>query len=212
MKRQNLGVKEAVKCLLRARKAVRQTSKPIDQSPMIENFHKWAGKKQKLYFQSVRDADLKLRLFGLQNNVYADVLASPMRQDTIAKARIPRDLLLKLKLVPKLKQSKDLIYEVDSAICCDETKGIPFYVVNNRDFLMKNSKTHKQWLPVNLHTSQSRMIALPDVDFNVNRLLNRHEKKLSDVSQTTTTTTKPGLSDKNTKLAKTKWQLSLFMK
>ncbi|AMD20690.1 HDL054Wp [Eremothecium sinecaudum] len=94
-----------VKCVGRKELAPRRSVKPkmlVTESPLVKDFHKWSGKQRRLFYsQEDVDHDPRLGLmtnWNLTSNFFAGLLKSPIRLDKHSRAKVPRDLLIKLKM------------------------------------------------------------------------------------------------------------------
>lgn len=158
------GSKFVAKCLLvTKRKPQRVTSPPgVELSPLLTNFEKWSDKKRKLYFRN--DTLMSTQGLGnlqLERNLFASLLASPMRCDRLSRSKIPKDFLTQLKLKElehKTKHSLELV-----AVGKDTKGGKSSYVVNSNALLNANSKSPQAWIPTPALMSNMRYFNVPDV-------------------------------------------------
>ncbi|QLL34296.1 hypothetical protein HG536_0G01550 [Torulaspora globosa] len=162
------GTRIAVKDLLVTRRTpgvVKSGPRPLQvpKSPLLTNFEKWSDKKRKLYFDSGDCmAANGLGSFHLNQNLFASLLASPMRCDRMSRLKLPREYLTQLKLKnlqPKLgKHSLQLGF--GQADC---KGGKSSYVVNSNELLKKNVKSASSWIPIPALMSNMRYFNVSDV-------------------------------------------------
>ncbi|CEP60581.1 Rrg8p LALA0_S01e14180g [Lachancea lanzarotensis] len=142
-------------------KARRIAPKPnCKVSPVIERFDKWAGKPRKLYF---RDASKVPRTsICLQNNMFASILASPMRLDRITRLHSPKDLLTQVKLVDEANKDKQKPFVLDIAVPARK-KGPTSYINNRNALLVKNQASTSKWVPTSSLNTAIRNINFKDI-------------------------------------------------
>lgn len=143
------------------------------QSPLISNFEKWAGKKKKLYFENERTLISKgIQNFNLNRNVFAKLLASPMRCEKITKLKAPRDTLIQLKL----RQAQQ---PIETKKCDLELLPLPLfsklhkssYICNSSNLLEDNIKAAKKWIPIPALLSDMRYYSASDVKIDLANFL-----------------------------------------
>lgn len=151
----------------------------IPLSPLLTNFEKWSGKRQKLYFKNEDCMISKgLKTFHLETNIFASLLASPMRCDRITRHRLPKDLLLQLKLEkiqkpPNTTQSLQLTPE---AVHTKLKKSS--YVINSRDILTKQIKSSTSWIPIPALLSGMRYFDTSEVLIDKDHMLTHYQDEL----------------------------------
>ncbi|QLQ80215.1 hypothetical protein HG537_0D02160 [Torulaspora globosa] len=155
--------KIAVKELLVTRRKPGPGPIQVVKSPLLTNFEKWSDKKRKLYFD---DGDCMvangLASFDLKFNLFASLLASPMRCDRISRNRVPKDYLIQLKLM-KL-ESKPGKHSLQLGFGNSDCKsGKSSYVVNSNELLKKNVKSASGWIPIPALMSNMRYFNVSDV-------------------------------------------------
>lgn len=107
----------------------------IPLSPLVTNFERWSDKRRKLYFEDDKAMlDEGLQDFKLENNLFASMLASPMRCERLTRQRLPKDLLIQLKL-KELQQAKHSLKLVPTAL---HQKG------NKSSYLLNSGKIIKK--------------------------------------------------------------------
>lgn len=148
-------------------------------SPLSTKFERWSGKRKKLYFQNEDSMITQgIKDFGLRNNVFASLLASPMRSERNCKTKIPKDFLIQLNLRKKQyqgasKKSLELIPAVEASKLSSSS-----YVVNSRRLLREQIKNASKWVPPQALTSNLRYFQLADVDIDKALFLSGYESKL----------------------------------
>lgn len=146
----------------------------ITTSPLITNFEKWSGKKIKIK----RDQIEPIRL---QENIFARILASPVRFDRISKTRLPNLLLSQVSLDMKNKK-----------ISLDQMKrpiGQHSYILNSLNLIHKNIKAPINVVP--LHILSSNKINLSTLKMNISELLESHRAEVIEVLTKQLTELKP---------------------
>lgn len=130
-------------------------------SPLITNFEKWSGKQIRLLRNEIEPIDL-------QNNVFASILASPVRLDRVSKTRLPRLLLNRINLNIK---DKELKLGAGKAL-----KEQHSYVLTPLRILHKNVKAAANILP--LHVLSSGKINLSDMKMDTPSMLTSYKAEL----------------------------------
>ncbi|SCU84934.1 LAFA_0D12904g1_1 [Lachancea sp. 'fantastica'] len=129
-------------------------------SPVITNFEKWAGKPRKLYF---RDASKVPRIGEcLQNNMYAAILASPMRLDRVTRLHCPKELLTQVKLVQETDSDVEKPFRLDIAASARRI-GPASYISNRNALLVKNQASPLKWVPTSSLNKTIRHIDFRDI-------------------------------------------------
>lgn len=130
-------------------------------SPLITNFERWSGKKIKLQRSEIEP-------INLQNNVFANILASPVRLDRVSKTRLPRLLLNQINLNLK---DKDLKLGAGKAL-----KEQHSYVLTPLRILQKNVKAAATLLP--LHVLSSGKLNLSSMKMDTQTMLTSYKAEL----------------------------------
>lgn len=164
MSRSRIAAKELL-VTRRTPEVVKSGPRPVQvpKSPLLTNFEKWSDKKRKLYFDNDNSMVANgLGSFHLNRNLFASLLASPVRCDRISRHKVPRDYLSQLKLnnlQPKLgKHSLQLGFGNE-----DCKGGKSSYVVNSNELLKKNVKSASSWIPIPTLVSNMRYFNVSDV-------------------------------------------------
>lgn len=135
----------------------------VPESPLLTNFEKWSDKKRKLYFADEKSMISRgLENFNLDHNVFASLLASPMRCERTSRQKVPKDFLtqLKLKNLPHKVGKHSLQLGVSNA---DVKGGKTSYVLNSNELLKKNAKSATSWIPIPALMSNMRYFNVSDV-------------------------------------------------
>lgn len=145
-------------------------------TPLVTKFEKWSGKRRKLLFESEDQAiSLGIKNFGLKNNVFAQLLASPMRSERNCKTKMPKDLLIQLKL--KSSQVHDKPLELIPVV--EHSKlNKNSYVVNSKSLLSQQIKAFGRWIPMAALISQMRFFQMQDVSIDKSKFLTDYEEAL----------------------------------
>ncbi|ODV98324.1 hypothetical protein PACTADRAFT_185195 [Pachysolen tannophilus NRRL Y-2460] len=110
----------------------------VIKSPVLENFHKYSGKLRKLS-NTFRISESNVA--DLNKNIFANMLASPLRQDRVSRLRVPKDFLLPMVFVEdqiKSDEEKEYIYRPTVNILGkDNSNSITKY---NKSYTSNNSK------------------------------------------------------------------------
>lgn len=152
--------------LINKRRVVKESKvhETIPLSPLVTKFEKWSDKRRKLYFEDDEAMLSKgLQDFRLEENVFASLLASPIRCERMTRHRAPKDILLQLKLkkLPALHGAKHSLQLVPSALHQQGNKSS--YVVNSSKLLTKNVKSSLGWIPMPALLSGMRYFNVSDV-------------------------------------------------
>lgn len=133
-------------------------------SPLITNFEKWSGKKIKIK----RDQFEPIRLKG---NIFARILASPVRYDRISKTRLPNFLLSQVSLDINNKK-----------ISLNQMKHLPeqhSYILNSLKLINKNVKVPVNIIP--LHILSSNKINIATLKMNIGELLESYRGAVTEL-------------------------------
>ncbi|SCV04299.1 LAME_0H17348g1_1 [Lachancea meyersii CBS 8951] len=138
-------------------------------SPVIVKFEKWAGKPRKLYFRQKS----KLQSVCLQSNMFAEILASPMRLDKLTRLRSPRELLTQVKLVRNGSENQGQDLALNLAVAPVKS-GPTSYVSNNEAMLLKSQDAFLKCIPTSSLNTAIRHINPKDItqpDYSLARAL-----------------------------------------
>lgn len=168
MKKCDVILKDGLKFLVNTYDIKKLPIEPTIETPLLTHFHKWSGKKRLLYFSNEQDFANNLPILNLKHNIFAKLLSSPMRLDKFSKIKIPRDLLLQLK-VQALKSnssnnenSNKLGRLVPMLVPNNKTQSS--YVANNLRVIYKSNLT--SLLPKFIINSNIRYFELSDIELN----------------------------------------------
>lgn len=120
---------------------------------------------------------------GLDCNLFASLLSSPMRCDKIAKLKTPQDMLIKLKV----RQSKTA--EVDSPqkqidsfnllpVVKSDKIGQSSYVTNNLRALENDAKKANNALPTSVRNSTMRSIESSEIKVDITSIIANNKQGL----------------------------------
>lgn len=133
-------------------------------SPLITNFEKWSGKRIKIK----RDDFEPIRL---QGNIFARLLASPVRFDRVSKTRLPNLLLSQVSLDIKNKK-----------ISLNQMKHLNeqhSYILNSLNLINKNVKVPANAIP--LHILSSNKINISTLKMNISELLKSYREEVTEL-------------------------------
>ncbi|EDO19593.1 hypothetical protein Kpol_1018p131, partial [Vanderwaltozyma polyspora DSM 70294] len=149
-------------------------------SPLLTNFEKWSDKRKKLLFENEL-ALLRSGIsdFGLEKNIFAKLLSSPIRCERMAWSRSPADLLMQVK-INSIKASNALSnkkFELISGI--GNLKGSKnAYLVNSEKLLSKKGLSHEGWIMSILTASSLHSIDLQDILIDNKKLVAGYREQL----------------------------------
>ncbi|GCE99525.1 Rrg8p [Zygosaccharomyces mellis] len=148
-------------------------------SPLVTKFEKWSGKRKKLFFKDESQIhSYGIKDFGLSNNLFAQILSSPMRSERNCKTKMPKDFLMQLKL--NLSQTGNSSKLLELAPVIQHSKfNKNSYVVNSRDLLSQQMNSSAKWVPMPVLTSQMRYFQVQDVAIDKANFLRKYEEMLS---------------------------------
>lgn len=159
-----------------------QNVKQVDSiplSPLLTNFEKWSDKRRKLYFEDDISMDTAgLQSFSLDENMFASLLASPMRCERMTRLRAPKDLLLQLKLkkLPDTKGERHSLQLLPSAVHQKGDKSS--YIVNSSELIHRNAKSSGSWIPIPALLSSMRYFSVPNVLVDRNSFLEAYQNDI----------------------------------
>ncbi|QLG71563.1 hypothetical protein HG535_0B06070 [Zygotorulaspora mrakii] len=155
----------------------------VPVSPLLSNFEKWAGKKRKLYFEN-EEALLSsgIQNYHLDRNVFAQLLASPMRCDRITRLKLPKDMMMQLKLIKLEPSSNTTKYSIELVPQGSHLKSNrSSYVPNKKAFLQKNMEAAMKWIPLPALLSDMRHFSVADVKIDRVNFLSNYEQELRKI-------------------------------
>lgn len=153
----------------------------IPLSPLVTNFERWSDKRRKLYFEDDKTMlDEGLQDFKLENNVFASMLASPMRCERLTRQRVPKDLLIQLKLqkLPDVQGAKHSLKLVPTALHQKGNKSS--YLLNSGKIIKKNAKLSPSWIPIPALLSGMRYFKVSDVFIDRDNFLEEYSKETQE--------------------------------
>lgn len=150
----------------------------IPLSPLVTNFERWSDKRRKLYFEDDKAMlDEGLQDFKLENNLFASMLASPMRCERLTRQRLPKDLLIQLNL-KELQQAKHSLKLVPTALHQKGNKSS--YLLNSGKIIKKNAKLSPSWIPIPALLSGMRYFKVSDVFIDREDFLEEYYKETQE--------------------------------
>lgn len=143
-------LKGCLESLVALEKTKRIPKKPsCDASPLISNFENWSGKPRKLYLRDARSMKRQGLPYELNSNMFAQLLASPMRLDKITRVRAPKELLVQIKLRKAdtdISAARGKPFELRPSFGME--RGHPTsYVSNSVALVHKYASSAMKWLP-----------------------------------------------------------------
>ncbi|CAR27261.1 hypothetical protein ZYGR_0I05350 [Zygosaccharomyces rouxii] len=150
-------------------------------TPLVTKFEKWSGKRRKLFFQNESQIhSYGIKDFELSNNLFAQLLSSPMRSERNCKTKMPKEFLMQLKL--SSTQNNDSSKSLGLAPVVQHSKlNKNSYVVNSRDILSQQISSSTKWVPIAALTSQMRFFQMQDVAIDKSNFLNKYEEMLNSL-------------------------------
>lgn len=135
-------------------------------SPLLTNFEKWSDKRRKLYFSNENAMISKgLKNFQLKGNVFASLIASPMRCERITRIKAPKDFLIQLKL--KRLQHHNGKHRLQLVPMAEHSKlNKSSYVVNSKKVLASQVRSATSWIPTPALISDMRYFNVSDVEID----------------------------------------------
>lgn len=130
-------------------------------TPLITNFERWSGKKIKIK----RD---QFEPIKLRDNIFARILASPVRFDRISKTRLPSLLLNQIGL--DLKNEKINMGQLK------HSKDKHSYILNSLHLIEKNVKAPASIVP--LHVLTSNKINISTLKVDISELLKSYKEEV----------------------------------
>lgn len=157
-------------------------------SPLMTSFHKWAGKKRKLLFEDEKQYDTATGgEWNLDKNLFAKILQSPIRMDHSSRFKVPRDLMIQMKLEPT--KEKDGRIAILKPQLENSAKLPSSYVGNSLKLFMGKKVNLGQLVPTFVHDSKTINISMNEIilDKSVfteeykHEMMNLLEKSLKDL-------------------------------
>lgn len=151
-------------------------------SPLLTNFEKWSDKRKKLYFSNENAMKSKgLKDFQLKDNVFASLIASPMRCEKITRIKAPKDLLIQLKL-KKLQNHHNGKYRLELVPMAEHSKlNKSSYVVNSKNILRSQIRSATSWIPTPALISNMRYFNVSDVEIDKENFLKNYVEGLQQL-------------------------------
>ncbi|CDO93935.1 unnamed protein product [Kluyveromyces dobzhanskii CBS 2104] len=148
---------------------------PEVRSPLLTNFHRWAGKERVLKLTGKEQLDEAFggNSWNLGNNLLANMLASPMRTDKVSRIKFPRDLLIQLKLVKTGDEKAGKLATLVPQI--DLRKGkTSSYVANSLKLFGSKKVSLGNMVPSAVNDSNTVNISLTDIVLNKDLFTERY--------------------------------------
>ncbi|CCD22626.1 Rrg8p NDAI_0A04700 [Naumovozyma dairenensis CBS 421] len=161
--------------------SIDKMKQPISPSVLLTGFERWSGKRKKLYFRSNNEITSKVSNFNLRENIFANILSSPMRLDKVSRVKLPKELLIQLNITKHHTISTKKPLKLSAAVQ-NVGEGKSSYVLNNYKELSKLFKSAASWLPIPSSSSSNNYFNISDVHIDQNLLTEYKELLLKTVS------------------------------
>lgn len=154
-------------------------------SPLITRFERWSNTKKKIFFENeIAMSQAGLCDLKLRDNAFASILSSPMRNESLARIRLPKDLLIQLK-VKKIEGISDDLVPSEKQL---EMKGsFPHrksgknsYVLNSEKILQKQINSYLRWIPVSIVSSPLITFSISDIQVDKQDLILDYRTQLEE--------------------------------
>ncbi|CCF55980.1 hypothetical protein KAFR_0A05450 [Kazachstania africana CBS 2517] len=141
---------------------------PDKTSPLFTQFERWSGKKKRLYITN--NSEPGTNPFHLSQNLFANLVASPMRHERFSKTKSPKLLLIQSKIDMKSKQLK---------LCSIQSRtGKNSYVLNSEKVLEKMAKSPMVLSPLHLYSSKITNLNPSDIAMDKQSFLENYRIEL----------------------------------
>ncbi|QEU60949.1 Rrg8 [Kluyveromyces lactis] len=152
---------------------------PEVQSPLLTNFHRWAGKERVL---KLTDKEQVAETVGnsswnLSKNLFANLLASPMRSDKASRFKFPRDLLIQMKLVQTGNENPGKLATLVPLIHMKNGNSSS-YVANSLKIFKGKKPGLGQLVPTAVNDSGIANISLSDIVLDKSLFTEKHQEEL----------------------------------
>ena len=152
---------------------------PEVRSPLLTNFHRWAGKERVL---KLTDKEQVTEAVGnsswdLSKNLFANLLASPMRSDKASRFKFPRDLLIQMKLVQTGNENPGKLATLMPLINMKSGKSSS-YVANSLKIFKGKKPSLGQLVPTAVNDSGIANISLSDIVLDKSLFTEKHQEEL----------------------------------
>lgn len=155
---------------------------PKVQSPLLTNFHQWAGKKRLFEFNDSDEVSKVLgnESWGVSKNLFANILASPMRTDMSKRIKLPRELLIQIKLEP-IKNDTNEGKLVALRPQLEISKGgNNSYICNSLRFLQGKRASLGQLVPNSVHSSNTCTLNMNEILMDKRLFTEKYQQDLSE--------------------------------
>ncbi|AQZ16245.1 RRG8 (YPR116W) [Zygosaccharomyces parabailii] len=154
---------------------------PQLKSPLNTHFERWSGKKRKLFFQDETGMITQgIRSFDLANNIFANLLASPMRFERNSKMKMPKDFMIQLKLRKNQNHGNSKCLQLVPVAEHSKLRANS-YVINSKHVLQQSIKAAPKWIPTPALASSMRYFRTQDVEIDKEKFLSEYENKLESL-------------------------------
>ncbi|AAS50453.2 AAR088Wp [Eremothecium gossypii ATCC 10895] len=152
---------------------------PNVESPLVTHFHRWAGKRIRLSFLAAelgtREGQHILPDWNLRGNLFAGLLAAPMRWDRLGNLRVPKSFLMQTKARALEAPSDGKLVKIISVVE-ERGPGSSSYVPQSKAALQRAKQA--MFVPVALQQSDMRYFSSEEIAVDKDTLLAEYSAQL----------------------------------
>ncbi|AGO10078.1 AaceriAAR088Wp [[Ashbya] aceris (nom. inval.)] len=152
---------------------------PDIESPLVTHFHRWAGNRIRLSFSEAElhagESQRILPDWNLRGNLFAGLLAAPMRWDRLGNIRIPKSFLMQTKAKALAEPADGKLLRI-VGVLDERGPGSSSYVPQSMTALQRAKQA--MFVPVALQQSDMRYFSTEEITVDKDALLVEYSAQL----------------------------------